>query len=167
MRRLPCLAALCCLAFAPAGVMLAQAPPAAPAEGAPDAADGAVRGSIVEDRAAKKLLEAGDARLDADEGSKAIEIWKSVIERYPRSKHRFEAHLKLGNYYLDAERAYDRARVHFESAAAEDNRSEEQRAEATLKLGVCFYHARNFGKCFQVMRDVIERFPVSPQVNEA
>lgn len=153
--------------IAPAlGLAQEPAPAAAPAEEA-DAAGGPVRGSIVEDRAAKKLIEAGDARLDADEGSKALEIWKSVIERYPRSKHRFEAHLRLGNYYLDAERAFDRARVHFEAAAAEDNRSEEQRAEATLKLGVCFYHARNFGKCFQVMRDVIERFPVSPQVNEA
>jgi TolA-binding protein len=145
---------------------LAQQPAAAPAA-ADDPAAAAVRGSIVEDRAAKKLLEAGDARLEADEGSKAIEIWKSVIERYPRSKFRFDAHLRLGNYYLDQERAYDRARVHFESAAAEENKSEEQRAEGTLKLGVCFYHARNFGKCFQVMRDVIEKYPVSPQVNEA
>lgn len=148
-------------------VIFGQVPAAAPAEG--DAADagGAVRGSIVEDRAAKKLIEAGDARLEADEGAKALEIWKSVIERYPKSRHRFDAHLKLGNYYLDQERAYDRARVHFEAAAAEENRDEGQRAEGTLKLGVCFYHARNFGKCFQVMRDVIERFPVSPQVNEA
>lgn len=126
-----------------------------------------VRGSIVEDRAAKKLLEAGDARLDANESAKAVEIWKSVIERYPRSRYRFDAHLKLGNYFLDRERVYDRARVHFEAAAAEENGSEEQRAEATSKLGVCFYHARNFGKSFQVMRDVIEKFPVSPQVNEA
>ena len=144
---------------------LAQAPatPAAPAD--PGAA--AVRGSIVEDRAAKKLIEAGDARLDANEATKAVEIWKSVIERYPRSRLRFDAHLKLGNYFLDRERVYDRARVHFEAAAVEENSSEEQRAEATLKLGVCFYHARNFGKSFQVMRDVIEKFPVSPQVNEA
>src|SRR5688500_8234506 len=83
----------------------AQQPmPAAPAEG-----DTAVRGSIVEDRLAKKLIEAGDARVDADEGSKAVEIWKSVIERYPRSKFRFEAHLRLGNYLLDKERAYERA----------------------------------------------------------
>ena len=44
----------------------------------------------------KQLLEAGDARLDADEAAKAVEIWKSVIERYPRSKHRYEAHLRLG-----------------------------------------------------------------------
>jgi len=143
-------------------LLAAQEKPAAPVEG-----DAAVRGSIVEDRLAKKLIEAGDARVDADEGSKAIEIWKSVIERYPRSKFRFDAHLKLGNYFLDKERAYERARPHFEAAGTEDNRSEEQRAEATLKLGVCFYHNRNYGKSFQIMRDVIERFPVSPQVNEA
>ena len=143
--------------------LLAQAP-AVPAD---DPGTPVVRGSIVEDRAAKKLIEAGDARLDANEATKAVEIWKSVIERYPRSRLRFDAHLKLGNYFLDRERVYDRARVHFEAAAAEENSSEEQRAEATLKLGVCFYHARNFGKSFQVMRDVIEKFPVSTQVNEA
>ena len=163
MRKLVTLAALVVSSLP----LIASAQQPAPAPTPEDPAAAAVRGSIVEDRAAKKLLEAGDARLEADEGSKAVEIWKSVIERYPRSKFRFDAHLRLGNYYLDQERAYDRARVHFESAAAEENKSEEQRAEGTLKLGVCFYHARNFGKCFQVMRDVIEKFPVSPQVNEA
>ncbi|MBC7855832.1 MAG: tetratricopeptide repeat protein [Pirellulaceae bacterium] len=126
-----------------------------------------VRGSIVEDRAAKHLLEAGDARLDADEATKAVEIWKSVIERYPRSKHRYEAHLRLGNYYLDRDRAYDKARAHFEQVATEENKDEGQRAEATLKMGICFYHARNFGKGFQIMREVVEKYPVSPQVNEA
>ena len=145
----------------PSGKTWAQQPEP-PKEG-----ETAVRGSIVEDRLAKKLIEAGDARVDADEGSKAVEIWKSVIERYPRSKHRFEAHLRLGNYFLDKERAYERARPHFEATAGEDNRDEEQRAEATLKLGICFYHNRNYGKSFQIMRDVIEKFPVSPQVNEA
>ena len=134
---------------------------------AQEASAPAVRGSIVEDRAAKKLLEAGDARLDADESTKAIEIWKSVIERYPRSRFRFDAHLRLGNYFLDKDKAYDRARVHFEAAAIEDNTTESQRAEATLKLGVCYHHLRNYGKSFQVMREVIEIFPVSPEVNEA
>ncbi len=126
-----------------------------------------VSGSLVEDRAARKLIEAGDARYEADETSKAIEVWRSVIERYPRSKVRFTAHMRLGNYFLERDRAYDRARTHFESAAAEDNRDEEQRAEATLKMGICFYHDRNYGKCFSVMRSVIENFPVSPQVNQA
>ncbi len=95
--------------------LLAQAP-AIPVE---EPGTTAVRGSIVEDRTAKKLIEAGDARLDANEATKAVEIWKSVIERYPRSRLRFDAHLKLGNYFLERERVYDRARVHFEAAAVE------------------------------------------------
>ena len=147
----------------------AQEPPKGKkdAKDAKDKGASGERGSIVEDRVARKLLEAGDARLEAGEAVKAVEVWQSVIERYPRSRVRFDAHLKLGNYLLTKERAFDRARTHFESAAAEDNNNEEQRAEATLKIGVCFFEGRNFGKCFKFMRDVIERFPVSPQVNQA
>ena len=90
-----------------------------------------------------------------------------MIERYPRGRVRFDAHMRLGNYLLDRERAYDRARTHFEATASEDNKDEAQRALATLKMGVCFYEARNYGKCFKVMRDVIEKFPTSPEVNQA
>lgn len=125
------------------------------------------RGSLIEDRAARKLLEAGDARYDTDEVAKAIEIWQSVIERYPRSKVRLDAHLRLGNHLLQRERAYDRARSHFEAVASEENKDQEQRALATLNMGICFYEARNFGKCFKVMRDVISGFPASVQVNRA
>ena len=126
-----------------------------------------LRGSLVEDRAARKLIEAGDARLDASETEKALEIWKSVIERYPRSRVRYTAHMRLGKYYLDRERAYDRARTHFEAVSSEENRDDEQRADATLSVGICHYHGRLYGKCFQVMRGVIEEFPVSSQVNQA
>jgi len=123
--------------------------------------------SLVEDRAAKKLLEAGDARYESDELKQAVEVWQSVIERYPRSRVRFEAHMRLGNYFLERERAYDRARVQFNSVITDENPDEQQKADATLKMGICFYEARNFGKSFQVMRDVIEKFPVSEQVNQA
>ena len=130
-------------------------------------AKAAPRGSIVEDQAARKLIEAGETRYDADELQKAVDIWQSAIERYPRSKYRFLAHMKLGDHFLKRERAYDQARKHFEIAAGEENSDEDQRAEATLKMGICFYQARNFGKTFAVMRDVIENFPVSSQVNQA
>lgn len=130
-------------------------------------AGSAVRGSVVEDRAAKKLIEAGDTRYEAEEQKKAVDIWESVLERYPRSKFRFVAHMKLGDHFLKKDRAYDAARKHYEVVTIEDNRDETMRAEATLKMGVCFYEARNFGKTFKVMREVIEKFPVSTQVNEA
>jgi TolA-binding protein len=127
----------------------------------------APRSSIVEDRAAKKLVEAGDSRLEANEPRKAVEVWQSVVERYPRSKVRFTAHMRLGVYFLERDRAYDKARVQFESVTDEENKDEDQRAEATLKMGICFYEARNYGKCFGVMRDVIEKFPVSTHINQA
>lgn len=133
----------------------------------PSAAGVPVRGSIVEDRAARKLMEAGDARLDADETEKALEIWRSVIERYPRSKVRYEAHLRLGDYLLEKKRAFDEARGHFESVAVEANTDMEQRAQATLKTGICFYEGRHYGQCFKTLRTVIEDFPESGDVNEA
>lgn len=124
-------------------------------------------GSLIEERAAGKLIEAGQARLEADEPAKAVEIWQSVIERYPRSRVRFTAHLLLGKHFLERERAYDRARVHFELAAKEENRDEEQRAEALMRAGACYYHLRNQGKCFEVLREMIDKFPASPYVNDA
>jgi len=134
---------------------------------APATAQDSARGSLVEDRAAKKLIAAGDSRFDAEEVAKAVEIWQSVIERYPRSKVRFDAHMRLGNYFLERDRAYDQARVQYESATSQENSNDAQRSEATLKMGVCFYHLRNYGKCFQLMRGVIEMFPTSPEVNQA
>ena len=128
---------------------------------------GPMRGSLIEDRAARKLLEAGDARLDADEKEKALEIWQSVLERYPRSKVRFAAHMRIGNHLLTEKGSYDQARKHFEAAASEENSDDGMRAEATLKQGSCFFEAQLYGKCFTIMRRVIEDFPTSPEVNRA
>ena len=108
--RLFCYAFLCC------SYALHAAPP--------------VRGSIIEDRAARKLNEAGELRYDAGEHEKAIELWRSVIERYPRSKARFQAHLKLGEHHLTKGNAYEKAHAHFEAVASEDNKDGQQRAES-------------------------------------
>ena len=126
-----------------------------------------MRGSITEDRKAKKLLEAGDSRMEADEKSKALEIWRTVLDQFPRSKVRFEAHMRMGEYLLTSKGAFDEARKHFESAAEEENGDDEMRARATLKQGVCFYEARLYGKCFKVFRKIIEDFPASEEVNRA
>jgi len=125
------------------------------------------RATIVEDRAAKKLLEAGDARLVADEADKAVEIWESVLERYPASRHRFEARARLGEYLLENKRAFDEARLHFEVASSDENADDEARAHAMLKVGECLFESRDYSRAFSVLRDVIEQYPASEEVNHA
>ncbi len=129
--------------------------------------EAAPRGSVVEDRAARKLLEAGELRETAGESEKAMEIWQSVIERYPRSRVRFAAHLKLGDFFLNKQRAFDRARTNFEMAASEENPDPAERAQAMLKLGISYSESRLHGKAFATFRDLIQQFPNSPEVNRA
>ena len=64
-------------------------------------------------------------------------------------------------------RDFEKARLHYEAAASEDNDDDALRAHAVLCMGRCFYEAGNYGKCFTMMRDVIERFPYAQEVNEA
>jgi tetratricopeptide (TPR) repeat protein len=142
------------------GALLAQAPE-------DEAKPAAERGSIIEDRAARKLLQAGDARLELGENEKALEVWESVVERYPKSQVRFEAHLRLADHLLKELRDPDKARLHYEAAAVEAHADDERRAYAYLQTGTCFYEAGNYGKCFTIMRDVIARFPASSRVNDA
>ena len=126
-----------------------------------------MRGSITEDRKARKLLEAGDARLEADEKQKALEIWQTVLDQFPRSKVRFDSHMRIGEHLLTSKGAYDEARKHFEAVSEESNPDDSMRAKGTLKQGVCFYEARIYGKCFKILRKVIEEFPASEEVNRA
>ena len=124
-------------------------------------------GSIIEDRAARKLVQAGDARLELGENEKALEIWESVIERYPRNAIRFDAHIRIADHLLKKKSEFDKARAHYVAACSETNENAQQRAYAFLHTGVCYYEAGRFGPCFKVMRDVIEQFPTAPEVNEA
>ena len=137
------------------------------AQAAKDAKTGAPRSSMVEDRAARKLIEAGDLRMDAGESDKGLDLWRSVIERYPRSNLRFLAHMKLGDHHLTVLADHVRARAHFEAVYSVGNPDEDQRALALLKTGVCQYEARQYGQCFKVFRKVIEDYPVSQHVNRA
>ena len=102
-------------------------------QAAKDAKTGTPRSSMVEDRAARKLIEAGDLRMDAGESDKGLDLWRSVIERYPRSKLRFLAHMKLGEHHLTVLADHVRARAHFEAVYSVRNPDEDQRALALLK----------------------------------
>ena len=46
-----------------------------------------------EDRAAERLLERGDMRLDAGQKKEAIALFQTVIDRYPKSKFKYKRDL--------------------------------------------------------------------------
>jgi outer membrane protein assembly factor BamD (BamD/ComL family) len=64
--------------------------------------------NLVDDKKAKALLDAGDARFEAGELPAALDLYKAVMDRYPVSRWRFLARLKMGKQFL-REKKFDLA----------------------------------------------------------
>lgn len=143
--------------FAGTGSLLAQ-DAKAPVPGA---------SSVIEDRKAKQMIEAGDARYDANEIEPAIELYKAAIDRYPASKWRYLAHLKIGKHAFLKDRKYDLALDQFRRVAAPENKDIDQVAEASLFIGRTLFENQKFEESFTALRDVIKNFPDTPYCNDA
>jgi TolA-binding protein len=149
--------ALCCLSLAclplPTPVR-AQAPPAAGAA------------NLVDDKKARALIEAGDARFDAGELQAALDLYKAVIDRYPASRWRFLSRLKMGKQHLK-EKKFELALDQFRRVDVEDNKDDAQRGEAALQIGVCFFEMGRLEEAFGELRKVIKNHPGTPYSNDA
>lgn len=145
-------AAAAALFFAATPVTFAQAP--------------AGTSSLVDDKKAKALLDAGDARFEAGELTAAIDLYKSVVDRYPVSRWRFLARLKMGKEFL-TEKKFDLALDQFRRVAVEDNKDQDQVGDARLQVGICFYEMGKFEEAFGELRKVIKLHPGTPYSNDA
>jgi tetratricopeptide (TPR) repeat protein len=123
--------------------------------------------SVIEDRKAKQMIEAGDARYDANEIEPAIELYKAAIDRYPASKWRYLAHLKIGRHAFLKDRKYEVALDQFRRVAAAENKDIDQVAEASLFIGRTLFEMQKFEESFTALRDVIKNFPDTPYCNDA
>ncbi len=141
------------------------ATPVAFSQAAPGAA-GAGAASLVDDKKAKALLDAGDARFEAGELAAAIDLYKSVVDRYPVSRWRFLARLKMGKQFL-TEKKFDLALDQFRRVAVEDNKDQDQVGSASLEIGICFYEMGKFEEAFGELRKVIKLHPGTPYSNDA
>ena len=159
-----------------AGVELAPAQqrppktPKTPAADAPAATKPATQpsaSSLIEDRAAKKLLAAGDSRIELDQPKEALELYQQVIERYPRSAVRFEAYMRLGKYYLDKGHDPAKARGYFERTSVEENDNLDLRGEAMLLIGRSYYEQSKWQQAFASLRTVTIQFPGTEFANQA
>lgn len=122
--------------------------------------------SLVDDKKAKALLDAGDARFDAGELSAALDLYKAVLDRYPVSRWRFLARLKIGKQFLK-EKKFDLALDQFRRVAVEDNKDADQRGDASLQVGICFFEMGRFEEAFGELRKVIKAYPGTPYSNDA
>ncbi len=144
-----CILALC---FASVG---AQTPPA-----------GGSAASLVDDKKARALLDAGDARFEAGELPAAMDLYKSVLDRYPTSRWRFLAHLKMGKQLLK-EKKFDLALDEFRRVSIEENEDANQVGDASLQIGVCYFEMGKFEEAFGELRKVIKVHPGTSYSNDA
>ncbi|NDD39554.1 MAG: outer membrane protein assembly factor BamD [Verrucomicrobia bacterium] len=122
--------------------------------------------SLVDDKKAKALLDAGDARFEAGELPAAMDLYKAVLDRYPVSRWRFLARLKMGKQFLK-EKKFDLALDQFRRVAVEDNKDTDQRGDASLQVGICFFEMGKFEEAFGELRKVIKQYPGTPYSNDA
>ena len=132
----------------------------------PQAAAPGGAASLVDDKKAKALLDAGDARFEAGELQAAIDLYKAVLDRYPVSRWRFVARLKMGKQFLK-EKKFDLALDQFRRVDIEDNKDPDQRGDASLQVGVCFFEMGKFEEAFGELRKVIKLHPGTPFSNDA
>lgn len=131
------------------------------------ATQGASASSLIEDRAAKKLLAAGDSRMQLDQAKEALDLYQQVVERYPRSAVRFEAFMRMGKYYLEKARDAGKALPYFERAADELNETPELRGDAMLCVGRCYYEQSKWQQAFAALRQTIAAYPGTDFANQA
>jgi len=122
--------------------------------------------SLSEDKKARALLDAGDNRFDAGEFTAALDLYKAMLDRYPASRWRFLARLKIGKQFL-VEKKYALALDQFRRVAVEENTDADQVGDASLQIGVCYYETGKFEEAFVELRKVIRRHPGTPYSNDA
>jgi len=127
----------------------------------------ATASSLIEDRAARKLLAAGDARLAMDQSREALELFQQVVERYPRSVVRFEAFMRMGKYYLEKAHDPTKALPYFERSAVELNEDTAIRGEAMLMVGRSYYDQSKWQQAFASLRLVTIQYPGTEFSNQA
>lgn len=122
--------------------------------------------SLIDDKKARGLLDAGDARLEVGELPAALDLYKAMLDRYPASRWRFLARLKLGKQFL-ADKKFDLALDQFRRVAVEENTDADQVGDASLQIGRCNFEMAKFEEAFGELRNVIRLHPGTPYSNDA
>ena len=127
-------------------------------------AGGLAEGGI-EDKRARELLEKGKLHYDVREYPEALEIYKNVIDRFPKSKYRWAAYLLLGQHWF-AKKDYEKA-VGYLHKCSEGSLDADEVAESLYLIGCSYYEQKDYPKCFSVLRRVTANYPGTDFCNKA
>jgi len=119
----------------------------------------------LEDSRAEAILKKADLRYDVREYEDALEMYRNIIDRFPRSKFRYSARLRLGRHYFEQKR-YEDAVGNLHECAEKSSAPPEQ-AEAFFLIGVSYYNQSLYEKAFTKLREVTARFPGTDYSNKA
>ena len=124
-----------------------------------------IAGESAEDKRAEDLLKKADLKYDVREFSEAIDMYKNIIDRFPKSKFRFTSHLRLGKHFF-GEKQYSDAIDHLYKCAEGSAISDEQ-AESLYLIGVSNFEQNQYQKTFSELRKVTASFPGTEYCNKA
>jgi tetratricopeptide (TPR) repeat protein len=126
---------------------------------------GEIAGESAEDKRAEDLLKKADLKYDVKEVSEAIEMYRNIIDRFPKSKYRFTSHLRLGKHYFE-EKQYNDAIDHLYKCS-EGSQDTNEQAESLYLIGVSYFEQGQYQKTFSELRKVTANFPGTEFCNKA
>jgi len=124
-----------------------------------------IAGESAEDKRAEDLLKKADLKYDVREISEAIEMYRNIIDRFPKSKYRFTGHLRLGKHYF-SEKQYSNAIDHLYKCS-EGSSNPQEEAESLYLIGVSYFEQSQYQKTFSELRRVTANFPGTEFCNKA
>ena len=95
----------------------------------------------------------GRGLIQAGEGAKAVPLLQRLVQNYPNSQYKPEAHLALGEFFFD-KNIFNLAKDHYQEVLAAEGYS--FREYARYKMGWVHYNQQDFRKSIDTFKAVVE-----------
>ncbi len=92
---------------------------------------------------------------------KAIEIFQSVINKYPQTDQAVESYFKIGDLYV-LEEKYPEALVQFRKILGQYPDKRDVLARAIMSVGGCYEKQGDWDNTYKYMREAFDKFPDVP-----
>ncbi len=139
---------------------------AAPGVQAQTAQEQAAATSEEMERDALKMLRRGQALMADRQEERAVKIIEGVLLNFPRALVRHQAALELGRHLI-GKNEYPLAIKKLTTVIESEDASEEDRAQAMYRIGICHYGQSDYDRSLSSLRQVTELYPWSVYANEA